>query len=249
MAHPLQAPGVSSAGYRVDEAGAEHRALRAEQMLGIVSHDLRNPLLAIRMAAGILARRAQEPRTTQLLAQIIQSTERAERLAADLQDFCQVQAGRGLAILPVPGDFQQAVASCLDELRLSFADVTLRHVRLGEGRVAFDHDRLCQLIGNLVGNAVAYGHPGAPVTVTAHIGVASASVSVHNLGMPITHAHISQLFEPRVRGYSQNVALRSVGLGLFIVRQIARAHHGEVTVHSSWRAGTTFSVVFPRNCS
>ena len=248
-----QVPCVIDAGLLASEravqdkhADAAQRALLAEQMLGIVAHDLRNPLLAIKMATEILARQPQDARTCQLLEHITHSAERAERLVADLLDYRQVRVGRGIVIQPVVADLQLAVAHCVDELRLAYPHANLLHLCLGQGRVAFDPDRFCQLIGNLVSNALAYGNSQAPVTVTSQVGVDRASIVVHNQGTPIVQEHLNDLFEPMIRGHGCNLAQRSVGLGLFIVRQIARAHQGEVTVQSSWRDGTAFTFSFPR---
>jgi hypothetical protein len=102
----------------------------------------------------------------------------------------------------------------------------------GEGMSLADADRLSQLIGNLVGNAVAYGDPAEPITVTSQIEARMFVLSVHNHGEPIPAASLRTLFEPMVRGDGSSAdAKRSVGLGLFIVREIVRAHRGEILGH------------------
>lgn len=227
-------------------AAAEDRAVFAEQMLGIVSHDLRNPLAAIRMAAQVIARREQDSKTLQLLGHITHSAERAQRLVSDLLDFTLIQVGRGITITRAPLDLHETIAGCLEELRLVFPEYEVVHARRGEGGFTADSDRLYQMIGNLVANAMAYGDPNFPVTVTSQINVETVIFSVHNLGTPIPAELLHNLFEPMIRGHYENAELRSVGLGLFIVREIARAHGGEVTVASSTSEGTTFTATFPR---
>lgn len=109
-----------------------------------------------------------------------------------------------------------------------------------------DANRLAQMIGNLVANALAYGTPELPVTITSSIDEATFSVSVHNDGEPIPEAAQAGLFEPMTRGGKPSASGRSVGLGLFIVREIAKAHRGTASVTSTATDGTTFVAVFPR---
>lgn len=227
-------------------AAAEGRALFAEQMVGIVSHDLRNPLSAIRMAAEILSRRDQDAKSIQMLGHITHSVERAQRLVADLLDFTLVQVGRGIAVVCAPLSFHEVVADCLKEIRLSFPRSNLVHVHSGLGDFFADSDRLYQMVGNLAANAIAYGAEGSTVTVSTHVEEETVTISVHNVGAPIPTGLLKNLFEPMIRGSHDNAELRSVGLGLFIVREIVRAHHGEITVSSTVELGTTFTATFPR---
>lgn len=226
---------------------AEHRGVFAERMLGVVSHDLRTPLLAISMAAGLLGRRQQSAENLELLEHITRCAARAQRLVDDLLDFTVIRSGRGLSIQPVPLDLREAVAGSLEELRLTFPQRQLAYEHAGEGCVVVDKDRLYQVIGNLVSNAVAYGDRHSVVTVASRIDDAVAVISVHNLGPVIPAGLLKQLFDPMVRGRQQHPAFHNnAGLGLFIVRQIARAHGGDVKVISTEREGTTFTVTFAR---
>jgi sigma-B regulation protein RsbU (phosphoserine phosphatase) len=231
---------------RITYAAAEDRALFAEQLIGIVSHDLRNPLSAIKMATQLLGRREMDAKQAQILGHITHSAERAQRLVADLLDFTLTQVGRGIAVLPKPVDLHELVADCLDELSLAFPGHELSHLRYGQGDFTADSDRLYQLIGNLVANAVAYGAADSGVTVSSRIEDQAVIITVHNLGTPIPPELLKDLFEPMIRGSHDNAELRSVGLGLFIVREIARAHDGDVAVTSSLTSGTTFTATFPR---
>jgi sigma-B regulation protein RsbU (phosphoserine phosphatase) len=231
---------------RITYAAAEDMALFAEQLIGIVSHDLRNPLSAIKMATELLGRREMDAKQAQILGHIAHSAERAQRLVADLLDFTLTQVGRGIAVLPKPVDLHELVADCLDELGLAFPGHELIHLRYGQGDFTADSDRLYQLIGNLVANAVAYGAADSEVTVSSSFEEQAVIITVHNLGTPIPLELLKDLFEPMIRGSHDNAELRSVGLGLFIVREIARAHYGEVAVTSSLTSGTTFTATFPR---
>jgi sigma-B regulation protein RsbU (phosphoserine phosphatase) len=102
-----------------------------------------------------------------------------------------------------------------------------------------------QVIGNLVANSVAYGDLAQPITIVSEWGDDQSVISVHNHGPAIEDALLAALFEPMTRGTETNSDVRSVGLGLFIVREIARSHGGEVAVSSTAEEGTRFSVHLP----
>ena len=228
------------------EAEAKDRAVFAEQMIGIVSHDLRNPLAAVHMAAAVLARGELSPAQQRLIGSITRSTERATRLIADLLDFTQARLGTGLPVERRPIDLHETVAEAVDELRLLYPERTLEFRRTGGGACTADANRLIQLLGNLVSNAMSYGAAEAAVTVHATIEPASFAISVHNLGPSIAPETQATLFQPMTRGAPEASAARSVGLGLFIVHEIARAHGGSTFVRSTPEAGTTVGAAFPR---
>ena len=144
-------------------------------------------------------------------------------------------------------DLHAVVADSIDELRTASPEIGLVHVTHGDGVCTADVHRLEQLLGNLVANAIAYGDSSVPITVTSHVAPSFFSVAVHNAGPPIPAAAQAALFEPMTRGAHTGGKTSSVGLGLFIVREIARAHRGQALVRSSADEGTTFEVVFPRS--
>ena len=225
---------------------AEDRALFAEQMVGIVSHDLRNPLSAILMGTKLLAHGETTPGKVRVLGHVTSSATRAQRLIEELLDFTQARVGQGIAVARKPFDLHTCIASIVEELALAFPERRIVHERSGGGQVVGDPDRIAQLLGNLVGNAMAYGTPGGTVTVRSGIQAESVDLSVHNTGEPIPDAQIASLFEPMVRGVPGDSGARSVGLGLYIVKSIAAAHGGQVTVTSSHEEGTAFIFSLPR---
>ncbi|MDB5867693.1 MAG: sensory box histidine kinase [Polaromonas sp.] len=225
-------------------AVAQDRALFAEQMVGIVSHDLRNPLSAIKMAAYLLERGEITPTQRTVVGRINNSVGRALRLIADLLDFTTARIGQGLSLLRKPIELHQLVSDSVEELAAAFPRHRLQHRSLGAGQCSADADRLVQLIGNLVSNAMAYGAPDRPIVVTSSFVADGFEVSVHNEGNPIAPELLASLFEPMVRGAGSH-ASGGVGLGLFIVNEIARAHQGQVLAESSPQAGTTFYARFP----
>jgi sigma-B regulation protein RsbU (phosphoserine phosphatase) len=225
---------------------AKDRALFAEQILGIVSHDLRNPMSTIQMGVALLGRTAASPSQERTLERMQRSTERANRLISDLLDFTQARMGKGLAVAPKRIDVHESIGAALEELTFAFPGRALKHERNGTGECVADAGRLAQAVGNLVANAMTYGRPDSAVTVTTSIQGATFSVSVHNDGDPIPPELRDRIFEPMTRGSAAPSAVRSVGLGLFIVSEIAKAHGGRAVVTSTAEAGTTFSLVLPR---
>lgn len=229
------------------QAQAKDRALLAEQMIGIVSHDLRNPLSAIRMGVSLLETGPLSVQQQNITARMSRSVDRASRLIADLLDFAQARLGAGLAVTVEPIlDLHGLIAETIDDLAVIYPQRVIEHARLGSGSCSADPNRLAQLLGNLVSNAMAYGAPDSPVLVTTSITEAAISVSVHNGGEPIPEDSQASLFEPMSRGANTSNVQRSIGLGLFIVDQIAKSHGGQASVRSSATEGTTFTVTLPR---
>ncbi|WP_342652934.1 PAS domain-containing sensor histidine kinase [Pseudomonas sp. F3-2] len=224
---------------------SQRRALFAEQMVAIASHDLKNPLTAIKMAADLLARGERDARGVRLLGHISQSSERAQRMIADLLDFALVRVGHGIGIQQRPLDLHQVIGNSVNELRVAFPQASLVHHCQGMGDADFDADRITQIVGNLIANSVAYGDLDQPVVIASRVEDGVASVSVHNRGASISPVSMASLFEPMTRGSERDDDVRSVGLGLFIVKEIARAHGGDVSAQSSDTDGTTFCVSFP----
>jgi sigma-B regulation protein RsbU (phosphoserine phosphatase) len=227
-------------------AVAEDRAVFAEQMVGIVSHDLRNPLSTVLTAARVLSGPGELPaeKSARMLESIGRAAQRAQRLIEDLLDFTAARIGRGLTVVPRSLDIHQLLARVVEELALAYPGRQLRHGAAGGGAAFADADRVAQLVGNLVSNAMTHGAPDGPVTVTSSTAGEHVRVAVHNLGTPIPAQALSSLFDPMVRGHAPGSAGRSVGLGLYIVRAIARAHGGDVSVTSDPEAGTEFVFTF-----
>lgn len=229
---------------------AVDRALFAEQMIGIVSHDLRNPLQVVSMAAQYLRSLDMSDRQHTMLSHITDATARSQRLINDLLDFTQARIGQGLAVSRAPVQLERTIANAVESLRLVYPRREI--VFSASDQALFcqaDADRLTQLLGNLVSNAMTYGDGISPVSVRAAAAQGTVEIAVHNLGDPIDEAQLGSIFSPMTRGSEIGREVRSVGLGLFIVSEIAKAHGGVVEVVSSAEAGTTFTVRFPAYAS
>jgi PAS domain S-box-containing protein len=225
----------------------EKRTDFEQHLLGIVSHDLRNPLSAILMsAATLLQMDDQSERATRIARRIHSSAERSGRMIRDLLDFTQARLGSGIPLQRKQADLYAVTGAALEEIEAVAPDrVTLR--RAGDTQGFWDVDRLSQVVTNLVSNSLKYSPPGSPVAVRIEGGPDFAELSVHNQGAPIPGEQLDRIFEPLQRASDQiDRNDRSVGLGLYIVDAIVRAHGGTVRVESTVESGTIFTVRLPR---
>ncbi|MCY1033829.1 ATP-binding protein [Corallococcus sp. BB11-1] len=233
------------------EEDARQRAEFEQQLIGIVSHDLRNPLNAILLSAHALLQRDDlGERATKNTGRIISSAERANRLIRDLLDVTQARLGGGLPVHRRAMDFHEATRQALEEVQVAFPERQVVLEQQGDGHGTWDGERLGQVVQNLVTNALRYGDPDAPVRVTTRAEGDDLLLEVHNRGRPIPPEMLPKLFQAMRRGqHDEDRASRSVGLGLYIVEQVVRAHGGRVVATSSAEAGTTFSVHLPRQAT
>jgi signal transduction histidine kinase len=213
-----------------------------------VSHDLRNPLNAILLSSTLLSRREDlSDRATKGLARIQNAAERATRLVSELLDFTQARLGGGIRIQPAPTDLHAVTRAVLEEVEAAFPDRELRLHHEGDGHGEWDAGRLAQVVQNLVTNALAYGLAGGAVSIATRGEDAEVVLVVHNAGVPIPALKLRSIFEPLQRGVSEiDRTGRSIGLGLYIVKQLVDAHGGSLAVDSAESTGTTFTVRLPR---
>jgi signal transduction histidine kinase len=219
-----------------------------ERFLGIVSHDLRNPLNSISLSASVLLREEELPaRARKVAGRISQSAERMGRMISDLLDFTRGRLGGGIPVTRRPGDLRRICRPVLEELGMGSPGSPLRLSTEGDFQGEWDEDRLAQLVGNLVKNALDYSLPGSPVTVALRDEGAWVQLEVHNHGEPIPPEVLPRLFEPFRRGMREQESQHSgLGLGLFIAQQITQAHGGTLEARSTREEGTTFRVRLPR---
>ncbi len=218
------------------------------RMLGVLSHDLRNPLGVILGSAKILEQALQlEPAQRAVLRRVIDNAQRIERMVHDLLDYTRTSNGRRLLIAPRETELLALCQQVIDGMQVLYPDRTVQLSCAGDTRGAFDPDRAAQAIGNLVGNALRYSPPGSTVEVALIGGDAEIVLEVHNEGPPIAPDLLPRLFEAFQRGTHDEPGRRAgLGLGLYIVQQIVEAHGATLWVRSDAQNGTTFTVRWPR---
>ncbi len=234
---------------QVAEEEVKRRAEFEQQLIGIVSHDLRNPLHAIALGAEMLLRKdGLEAKSKVGVQRILANAERAARMIRDLLDFTQARLGGGIPVERKALDLHAHAAQVLEELQQLHQNRMLELVKEGDPSGEWDPDRIAQLIMNLVGNALKYSPADSKVTVRVRGATAEAvTLDVENRGEVIAAELLPHLFKPLSRGVAKvDLQSRSIGLGLFIVDSIVRAHGGTVQARSTLHTGTVFSVTLPR---
>jgi signal transduction histidine kinase len=219
-----------------------------DQFLGILGHDLRDPLGAIQMAATVLVRSDDLPaKHVKIASGILKSATRMGRLIGDLLDLTRTHLGGGIPITPTPTDLRVVCQQVIEEIRTRHPDRVLRFEPTGSLHGEWDGERLAQVVANLVANAIQHGSEKTPITVTARDEGEDVLLTVHNEGPPIPESARDSVFEPLVRTPTHGPdGKSSLGLGLFIVKEIVSAHRGDIRVTSSEERGTTFAVRLPR---
>ncbi|CAN5329292.1 hypothetical protein BH11MYX1_BH11MYX1_13610 [soil metagenome] len=234
----------------IDLARRDHdelvaRAAYEERLIGIVSHDLRNPLSTISLAIPILEGEQLGTSARKAVGYIKAAATRSERLISDLLDFAQARSGN-FPISPEPTNLPTLVRAAVEGARLLSGPRAVALEHRGPPTGNWDEGRLTQVIANLVGNAFQHAPPDALIRVRSVIDGDRASIDVFNEGPAIRADDLPRLFDPFARGKNAVTKQgRSIGLGLFIANQIAVAHGGAISVRSVPGEGTTFTVSLP----
>ena len=227
---------------------AEDDAKLREQFIAVLAHDLRNPLASVALAVRTLLRTHPIAANTRTVVERIErSARRMELLINDVLDLTRGRLGGGIPMQrkEVP-DLASALHHVVDEVASSYPDRVIdARIETGIGSYC-DPQRIEQALSNLLANAVEHGAPEAPIEVRVDETGGVLSLVVQNAGRPIPEDVLPQLFQPfyRPEGGSGRVR-RGLGLGLFIVAEIAKAHGGSVDVASSAAEGTRFTLRLP----
>jgi PAS domain S-box-containing protein len=223
------------------------RAAYERQLIGIVSHDLRNPITAIGVAAALLAKDDHlSPRQAKAVSRIVSSSDRVRRMLRDFLDFTQARTLGRIPVSRGPANLAQIARQAFEEVRVLHPDRPATIDSEGDTDGTWDGDRIAQVIGNLLSNAYQHSPDSAAIQLRTRGTPTEVAIEVYNQGPPIPAAEIARFFQPFERGDSVLSADRSVGLGLFISRQIVEGHGGTISVESGGD-GTVFRVCLPRS--
>jgi signal transduction histidine kinase len=232
---------------RAASRGVVARARAQDQLLGIVGHDLRNPISAVLMSADFLRwsgdLNEKQDRSVDL---IVSSATRMQRMVDQLLDVTRARVGGGIPVEPKAcANLPDIARGVIEELTMAYPDHPIRLEADPEVRGMWDPDRIAQAVSNLVGNAVVHGVGQIDVRVTSRC--VTAVLEVHNRGPAIPDDVLASIFEAFRQRTLQGRTSEGggLGLGLFIAREIVTAHGGEITVRSTESEGTTFTVILP----
>jgi signal transduction histidine kinase len=218
-----------------------------ERLVSVVGHDLRTPLSAIRMAVELLQRRGDlsldQART---LGRLRGSAARMTALVRDLLDYARIRREGGMPVRPEDVNLAELARRVVLELASAHPDRVIVLDAPLALPVRGDPERLCQALSNLVANALQHGPREEAAVVRLEPVPGGVALEVQNRGPPIPAELLPELFEPYRRGGGgEGDAGGSLGLGLFVVREVVRAHGGTVQVRSTLEEGTTFTVSLP----
>ncbi|WP_010587129.1 sensor histidine kinase [Schlesneria paludicola] len=237
---------VASYTKRVDQA--------RDMFLAILSHDLRNPLGAIAMSANVLPMMSHDQAgIVECGLRIARSASVMERMISDLLDYTRTRLGAGMPVNPAPMDLSDLGRELIGEYRNANPDRSIEFRTDGNLKGRWDSDRIRQAMSNLMGNAIQHGSPEFPVTLSLRGEASNVIIKVHNGGEPIPPGELPKIFDPLIRGSSADHAKKnrpgSIGMGLYIAREVAKSHNGRIDVTSTVADGTSFTIRLPREAS
>jgi signal transduction histidine kinase len=233
----------------------EHMVKQSQNMfLAILGHDLRNPLGTVVTGSSFLMQAVDIPPKYVLVAtRMFNSAKRMSKLINDLIDFTRTHLGPGIPIRVKQGSIVAVCEEVVNELRTFHPEQQIDLQVPPQLDAIFDDARIAQVLSNLVGNAIQYGSADVPVTVRVTASERDVVIVVNNRGPAIAPDKLASIFDPMVRiaanigGAASDYTERtSLGIGLYISREIVHAHGGQIALASTAAGGTTFTVTMPR---
>ncbi len=227
-------------------------AASRDMFLAVLGHDLRGPLSGINMSTLMLSKPGLDDAARhKAAARIKRASTEMGGLISDLLEYTRTRLGAGMPMELADCDLGAVCEDALESIRTGFPDQQFVQTLSGDLNLQGDAPRLRQALSNLLANAVQHGDRDAPITLSAAGEPDTLVVTVGNRGEPIAEdAHLA-IFEPLVRApgaaaQAQDRSKTSLGLGLFIVREIVLGHGGTIDVQSTAETGTVFTVRLPR---
>lgn len=235
----------------VDSYSAELSRSR-DTFLAILGHDLRNPLAAMSQAMEMLSRQdTSHAKRIDALGSGSRGLAAMNGMVRDLLEYTRSRLGKGIPIVPAAGNFEAVCKSAIQEASFVFPQTAFRFESEGWLDAVFDSPRMHQAISNLLNNSAQHARRGLPVLVIARGDNKGLSLRIISQGVPINAEQLQVIFDPLVPvsidGTDPRTRTTNLGLGLFVAREILRAHGGTIEVDSSTEGGTTFSIDLPRD--
>jgi PAS domain S-box-containing protein len=227
---------------RLRQQEAERMASYAKRMVGVVGHDLRAPLSVIMAAANMIEATSAEPTTKKSVDRLKRGASRAARMIDDLLDYTRVELGGGIPIDRAECDLGDQIASLVEQTASAHRDQRFELDVSGDLSGRFDAARIVQAVGNLLENAATHASHAEPVQVRVRGGEDDVRIEVENGGDAFDGTDLSSLFLP----FQKSSRRKGLGLGLYIVRQIATGHGGTAELHPGSRGGLRAEIVVPK---
>ena len=215
-----------------------------EQFIGVLGHDLRNPLASIEAGMRILLKPENSGRMREIVPMMQKSVMRMAGIVDNLMDFARGRLGGGLTIKRSAQSLGPILEQVIAELKIAWPEIAIEATLDIDEPIDCDRSKIGQLVSNLLGNAITYGDHSKPIRVHARVVDDTFELTVTNYGNPISDRAMQNLFRPFIRG--DRPSEQGLGLGLYIASEIARAHGGKLSVAST-DEDTTFVFAMPRS--
>lgn len=237
----------------IDQAVAESVAFFSAELqrwrsifLGVLGHDLRGPLNAMQLSAQLLSHPAQPANVVRPATTLLRNAQHMASLLDSLLEYSKSELGIGMALNRSPVNLALLCGEEVEVLRTALPDTQIEFDATDNAEGEFDGARVREAVANLVRNAAQHGNGGSPIAIKVRGGDEAVQISVDNDSDPIPAEKLQSLFEPlRRHAAGSDRSGSNLGLGLFIVREIARAHGGDATVSIAGRR-ISFSLILPR---
>ncbi|WP_306882358.1 sensor histidine kinase [Variovorax boronicumulans] len=229
---------------------SEHMASSRDTFLAVLGHDLRSPLGALSSCIHLLGHVVDGKPNERALRIARQSVASISEMITDLLEYTRTRLGRGIDVTPQAGNFSALCEEAFDQVCAAYPHRKLEVDIAPRVMMDFDASRMRQVLSNLLSNAVQHGDPAFPVAVEVRVDGDAAQLIVKNRGTPIPADSMQVIFNPLVQVASKESEpherpATSLGLGLFIAREIVKGHGGTISVTSSESEGTSFVVRLP----
>jgi len=236
-----------------ESVGRYERDVKKSQnlFLSILGHDLRNPLADSILGASLIRSTTYiASKHYEVATQIFNNGQGMLKTVNNLLDFTRIQLGSGLPITVKKTDIVNICLGAIEELRMNYPERSIMFNAKGHREGVWDEARIAQVFSNLIGNALQHGAKLEPVTVRLESEADDIIARINNKGTLIDRARMQTIFEPLVRfAVEDSIAHAneaSLGIGLYITREIVQAHKGVIFLESSHGEGTTFTFRLPR---
>jgi signal transduction histidine kinase len=216
-----------------------------ETFVAAVGHDLKNPLNAIVLATTVLGQLTNDEKIMAVIDRIRSSGMRMSRIIDDLFDLSRARVGTGIPIVRTSANASEIVHRALVEIEGAASSRPIVLEQEGDLNGSWDADRITQVVCNLLTNAIRHGEPATSIAIALKGDANGVTIRVKNRGTIPRHI-LPHVFDP-FRSAENSAQRQGLGLGLYIVDQIALAHGGRVEAESDDVDGTTFTVTLPRD--
>ena len=216
-----------------------------EVFLGMLGHDLRNPLNTILTTLRLALMQPElGDELRRRLSRVLSSSERMQRMVEQILDATRARLSAGIPVRLDANDLVPLIRNTVADLRAAHHGRDIRLSTPADCCARIDPERFSQVLANLLNNAIVHGDPKRPICVSAEAADGTLSVAVHNYGL-IEPRVMSLLFDPWKRGVAPQGRSAGLGLGLYISQHVVRAHGGNIGVESSESGGTRFEIRLP----